>query len=132
MFIDVKLIVVGVFLGYMAKEGGGNMLHNIHVYEFLGRDLGVDIFIPSYLQDWSTVDVREALKPRLSQTGEASCIYAIPVKPLFQITTSLQTGDVCCSIENGEYSAPFISTDSYIEYFCGSYPNQQIVRVMKE
>lgn len=133
MFLNAKAIAVGVLIAVFAEDIASNAAHNYKVDTFLGKSgLSASIFLPEQYQEWPKRDVREALIERRDESGEVSCLHVLPISPEYQITSILADGTkVCCSLAGSSVLVPAREREDYIEYFCGHYPNQQVVRVMK-
>ncbi|HBC3592744.1 hypothetical protein R7D97_25425 [Vibrio sp. Vb5031] len=132
LFIDLKLIALGLAIGWAAKNVVSNVTQNYAVYGFLDRQMDWSILKPTSMQDWPSVDARVELSPKMDGKGNDSCLFVLPVKPEYSIVSKLEDGTkLCCSVSDSSVFVPYRETEEATEYFCGNYPNQQIVRVLK-
>ena len=132
MKINYKTILLGLLISIFIKDVISKVSYNYQVEKFFGRSgLSINVFYPIKYQDWPLTDVRASLLQEMDESGAYSCLHVIPVEPAYQITTTLSDGTkACCSIQES-LNIPFKRTTDGVEYFCGEYPNQQIVRVLK-
>lgn len=132
LFIDIKLIALGLVIGWASMDVVSNISQNYAVYDFLDRKLDWSILKPTSMQDWKTVDARVQLSPKLDDKGNDSCLFVLPVIPEYSIVSNLEDGTkLCCSVSESSVFIPYKETDEATEYFCGNYPNHQIVRILK-
>jgi hypothetical protein len=133
VFLNAKAIAVGALIAMFAKDIASNAAHNYNVDTFLGKSgLSFGVFLPEKYQEWPKRDVREALTERRDESGSLSCLHVRPVSPEYQITSTLEDGTkICCSLDSSSVLVPTREYEHSIEYFCGHYPNHQVVRVMK-
>ncbi|EGQ7975606.1 hypothetical protein I7Z51_004588 [Vibrio parahaemolyticus] len=132
LFIDIKLIALGLAIGWLSKEAVSNVSQNYAVYRFLDRELSWSILKPNSMQNWATRDARIVLTPKPDEKGNNSCLYVLPVKPEYSVVSKLEDGTkLCCSISESSVFIPYRETAEATEYYCGTYPNQQVVRVLK-
>lgn len=134
--LNIKSLLVGLFIAVFAKDIASNALHNYAVEKFLGNDgLKLSILLPTNSQVWKVVDVKETLSAAVDMKGESSCVHMKPIAPEYQITSILEDGTkICCNISKSKPSMlvpyrelPNGSTD----FLCGYYPDHQVVRVDK-
>lgn len=130
---NAKAVAVGVLIAVFAKDIASNAAHNYLVESFLGDEgLKVAIFLPEKYQQWPKMDVRVELAEKLDDSGSLSCLHVLPISPEYQITSVVDDGTkLCCSVEGGSVYVPILAREDSTDYFCGHYPNQQVVRVMK-
>lgn len=133
-FSEIKAILIGGVIGLTATDVARTLAQNYHVAEFLEMPtISWTILKPTKYQDWPTQDVREALTQKRGASGRLSCIHVLPVSPEYQVTSTLEDGSrICCSVGDNSVMVPVMEHEDSTDYFCGSYPDQQVVRVMKQ
>lgn len=128
VFFNIIAITIGGIAGIFATDIGSNMIHKYRVYSFLEKS----VFSLDSLKepDWNTQDARIYLTKKLDESGKLSCTHVIPIQPEYQILTTLKDGsEVCCDLKPGPFYIPVSEKAGFTDYYCGLYPNQQIVRV---
>lgn len=133
-FSEIKAILIGGAIGLTATDVASTLAQNYHVAEFLEiPTISWSILKPTKYQEWPTQDVREALGQKKDASGRMSCIHVLPISPEYQVTSTLEDGSrICCSVGENTVMVPVMEHDDSTDYFCGSYPDQQVVRVMKQ
>ena len=132
-FSNVKAIAIGGLIGFFATDVCVVIANNFCVNTFLERSaFSLDTLMPAKYQDWPKKDVRLVLSRMDDGRGHMSCLHVTPIKPTYQVVSTLDTGkQVCCSILSGDaLEVPVLRRDNSTDYYCGTFPNQQIVRVM--
>lgn len=127
--LNFKTVVVGAVFGVFSAYYVGTVAQNFTINRFLGRSLSLDIFKTSY-NVGPTRDARKYLKANTKLEPHMQCIHVTPIEPEYQTTSTLDDGTkLCCSLRNASVYVPYRETSTKVDYLCGKFPYQQIVRV---
>lgn len=133
-FSEIKVILIGGAIGLTSTDVLSNLAQNYLVAEFLEKPaFSWSLLKPTRYQTWPTEDVREALGRKRDASGRMSCIHVQPIFPEYHITSTLADGSqICCSVGESSVMVPVMDREGSTDYFCGHYPEHQVVRVIKQ
>ncbi|HIF9065304.1 hypothetical protein [Photobacterium damselae] len=128
-FKVLQCTIAGALLAFGLTRGVENTIDNYNI----AKIANVSFLNPAYLlpvtfNGWSMVDARKVLAPKLDKKGEGSCVHVTPVYPSYQTITTLSDGKkVCCDIDPKRLNIPVVENNGSYYFYCGSFPNQQVV-----
>lgn len=129
--LNIKAVVLGLMLGLGSPYIAMQIASNISIMNFLGEPIiSWKLFLPPSLENWSNASVLGVLTQRLDSSGSYSCIHVIPIYPKYQVISVLPDNIKACCNTNNSLFVPAVNKDGFSDYYCGTYPNQQIVRVI--
>ncbi|OMO33356.1 hypothetical protein BCT46_14825 [Vibrio sp. 10N.261.46.E8] len=131
--IEIWSIVIGIGIGVFATDIAGNFFQNYYISSFLGQaEISFSMLKPQRYLDWPSKDVRGDLSLKADGSGRKSCVHVTPISPEYLVTSELEDGTkICCSLGGKSTVVPIKEDKDSIEFFCGEYPDQQVVRVSK-
>lgn len=131
--IEIWSIAIGIGIGVFATDLAGNFFQNYYISSFLGAaEVRFSMLKPHRYLNWPSKDVRDDLSLKEDSSGRKSCVHVTPIEPEYLVTSELEDGTkICCSLGGNSTVVPIKEDKEGIEYFCGKYPDQQVVRVSK-
>ena len=131
---NFKIWIAGIGLSFFCIVAASNSVHIYKVKEFYGLEpLSGDLLKPKGRVEWPLLtDPFPALEPRVDSLGHLNCSFVLPIEPSYHATSTFADDTkLCCITQNKPRKIPTIVASDHTDYFCGTYPDYQIVRVSR-
>ena len=124
-----QCMLVAVLISIGLTHASRDFIDNLQVATIAKVENINPMFVmPLKYNQWHLVDASIYLKPIKNESGKYTCMHVTPVAPKYQTITTLTNGQrICCDIKGKNLLIPIIKDSGSYYFYCGNYPEQQVV-----